>query len=94
MDIEKLKVWVINDNATVCGLNKEQVVDWFEYYSRVKVETIEESRMDLEFSNKIKDENTLEDIEVWQSVGDKVDEFIKNHGETKEPFIVCSFGIE
>ena len=51
MDIEKLKVWVINDNATVCGLNKEQVVDWFEYYSGVKVETIEESRMDLEFSN-------------------------------------------
>lgn len=94
MDIEKLKVWVINDNATVCGLNKEQVVDWFEYYSGVKVETIEESRMDLEFSNKIKDENTLEDIEVWQSVGDKIDEFIKNHGETKEPFIVCSFGIE
>ena len=94
MITKELKVWVINDNATVCGMNKEEVINWFEHNSGVNVESIEESRMDLEFSSKVKDDNTLEEVEVWQSVEDKIVEHIKSHGGIKEPFIVCGFSEE
>lgn len=91
MVTEDLKVWVVNDDATICGVNEEQVVNWFEQHFGIKVESIEESRMDLEFSSKIRDDVTLEDIEIWQSVEDKIMEYIKDNGGVSKPFVVCEF---
>lgn len=69
MEKNKCSVWVINDNATVCGETKEQVITWYEGYTGKKVEVVEEGSLKEQYV--LTDEdcfNIEEGVEIWKTV--------------------------
>ena len=96
MERKNCKVWVVNDNATVAGESKEQVIAWYEDYTGEKVDIIEEGSMKEQYVLCDGDGcNISEGVEIWKTVGEGIrDWFLSNerNGRVVEtPFIVCSF---
>lgn len=97
MKKENCKVWVVNDNATVIGESKDEVVRWYEGNINSKVDVIEEGNINAHFSIILTDEETGEHVEVWKTVREGIDEYFERQDKygiaVTSPFIVCSFGI-
>lgn len=97
MKKEKCKAWVVNDNATVIGESKDEVIRWYEGNVNSKVDIIEEGNINSHFSILLTDEDTGEFVEVWKTVRESIDEYFEEQHRrgvvVTSPFVVCSFDI-